>query len=166
MYLIKQMALAKNLESAFIAEEGIKMYVAEKPKSLISVCGFWGDAEAFCGDNFDLAMLPKDEVSRGVRLTYANSYEVKNVGDGFKKIDFFVDKYQPDSIEGYILFAEKVISDISTNGEVIGGRYGNEIVVVLRESQELKFTEPECFGGEVKTAKVVDGQLILTTVKK
>lgn len=165
MYLIKQMALAKDLESAFVARDGIHMHVSEKNKKLLSVWGFWGDAECFWGDNFDLSILPKTEFVPGVRLTYANSYEVKNVGDGFKKIDFFADEYKPDEIEGYILFADKVIADISTNGEVIGGRYGNEIVVVLREGQELKFTEPEYYGGEVKTAKVVNGRLLLTTVK-
>lgn len=160
MYLIKQIALAKNLEDAFIAKEGICMGSAGNPKKLIS-WGFWGDAVASCGDNFDLSMLPKDGEGCTVRLTYANSYEVSNVGDGFKKIHFFVDKYQPDEIEGYILFAERVIADIWTSGEIIGGRYGNEIVVVLRKGQELEFTEPKYHGGKVKTAKVVDGQLLL-----
>ena len=167
MYLIKQMALSKNLERAFIAEEGIKAYVSKhKTRRPPSVWGFWGTAEVSLGDNFDLTMLPKNGPICEVCLTYTNSYNVKICDGGFRHFEFFVDKYQPDNIEGYILFAEKVLADISTNGERIGGRYPNETVIVLREGQELKFTESEYLGGEVKTAKVVDGQLILTTVKK
>ena len=158
MYLIKQIALVEEMERTFIAKEGIIMLVV--PQSKLSVWSFWGTAEALLGDNFDFDILPKEDDGRRVRLTYANSYEVKVCHDGDRDFVFFVDKYQPDEIEGYIVFVNSVGVDFSTNGEKIGGKHHGEIVVVLREGQELKITER--FSKVKKTAKVVNGQLLLT----
>lgn len=162
MFLIKKLVLAENSESVFAAKDGMRAYAMQDPIKLVLPWGFWGPTEVVCGDNFDLSVLPKTEMSHEVLLTYANSYEVIDIDDGNHEIQFFVDKYEPDNIEGYIIFVNKVLGTIRTNGQKIGGKYNNEIVVVLREGKYLQIAEHKLVGKELKTAEVAEGKLVLS----
>jgi len=165
MYLIKSITLTENSESVFVAKDGMNVYAMTDPIKLGFPWGFWGPTEVICNDDFDLSVLPKAQMKHEVYLTYANSYEVSDVGNGNREIKFFVGKYDPDNIEGYILFVDKVIGSIRTNGQKVGGKYNNEIVVVLREGRYLQIEEPKHECVEFKTAEVMNGELILTIHK-
>lgn len=165
MFLIKKIVLSENSESVLIAEDGIRTYAMENPIKLVLSWGFWGPTEVVCGDNFKLSVLPKSNMSHEVFLTYANSCEVEEIENGNRKIMFFVDEYQTENIEGYIVFIDKVLGTIRTNGQKIGGKYNNEMVVILREGKYLQIEEHQIFGKQLKTVEVIDGKLI-TNISK
>lgn len=165
MFLIKRIALVENSESVFIAKDGMGVYAMTEPIKLGFPWGFWGPTQVICNDDFDLSALPKAKMSHEVFLTYATSYEVADVGNGNREIKFFVGKYEPDNIEGYILFVDRVIGNIRTNGQKIGGRFNNEIVVVLREGRYMQIEEPKQEYNELKTAEVIDSELCLAINK-
>ena len=50
-----------------------------------------------------------------------------------------MDDYQPNNIEGYILFVENE-KNISTDGQIIFSNLPNQIVVILKNGQYLDFS--------------------------
>lgn len=160
MYLIKRMVLYENLQHVFKTRDGMRAYPLEDP---IRISLHWGRNEAVCSQNFDFSIFPKTEIKGEVLLTYVSSYEISEyITNGYRKVKFFVDKYEPDNIEGYILSVAEYEYSFKTNGEKLNAYHASNTLVVLREGEYIKFND----GKEIKIAEVINGELILAVKKK
>ena len=139
MYLIKKLSTQNG---ALVAENGIriiKMWDSDSNKSNFSIFnGFWGSTDIYISKLTDISKFQKVCHSLYL-LSYATKLISKNTDNNSKNFKFFVDDYQPNNIEGYILFIENE-KNISTDGQIIFSNSPNQIVVILKNGQYLDFS--------------------------
>ena len=112
---------------------GIKASFLEKEEKAIVEDEFWGETEIIFEDNSDFNYSQ----NKSTLIPYVNAYKVENLKDGFKKFSFIVNKVE--ELDGFIIFIKKAFTPIKTNGKKLFGRTPNEIVVVLKNRQYIKF---------------------------
>lgn len=150
MYLIKNIYL-NNFIHNVIVQNGIRAIKLNDNKKIQVTDNYWGSTEIKVGDCADFSNLPVID-RNNILLSYTNEYNICDIGDGNKNFIFNVNTYQPEKIEGYIIFIENE-TDIKTNGEKLFVRYPNKIVAVLKNSQYLEFSG--------KRIEVINGKLVL-----
>lgn len=142
MYLIKNIYLDKNT-NCVVVENGIR--TAKIKSGVITRLevfnSFWGKTEINLGEFADFLKMEELKENQFL-LSYTNEYEIENLPDGFKKIEFNVSMYEPKKVEGYIIFVENE-QKIQTNGKVLFGRYPKDVIVVLQEGQFIKLSQKE-----------------------
>ena len=148
MYLLKNITFSE-FQKGIIVENGIR--VSQIGDKIISRNDFWGITDINPGDFADYSKFEKLEDNLFL-IPYVNTYSCTNIGDGYKKLSFNISTYQPNKIEGYIVFIEHTLKDIETNGKKIGGRYPHEIVVVLTEGNYIEF--------DGKRVEVINNRLV------
>lgn len=139
MYLLKTLSTRND---TVVAQNGIKivnMWCSRPTALKFKVFNtFWGDTDIQVKYTTGIAKFTK--IAQNLYLlSYANHFEQTDLKDGFKQLDFFVGDYQPENVEGYILFIENE-KNIETNGEVIFNKHPHEIVVLLKDGQYLDFS--------------------------
>lgn len=155
MYLIKSIAV-DNMAETLKVNDGIK--IAKIGNDILTVKQFWGSTNVTINELADESKIVKKDKDIFYTLSYVTNFEnnnnfVEDIGDGFKKLNLLVSSYQPDNVEGYIIFIEKSLNEIQTNGETVFKRYPTEIVAILREGQSLKV--------DGKLIEVVNNKLML-----
>ena len=142
MYLIKNIYLDKNT-NCVVVENGIRTAKIKSGSStrLEVFNSFWGKTEINLGEFADFLKMEELEENQFL-LSYTNEYEIENLPDGFKKIEFNVSMYEPKKVEGYIIFVENE-QKIQTNGKVLFGRYPSKVVTILREGEFIKISGKE-----------------------
>ena len=150
MYLLKTMRFNQQTKNVEV-EDGIRVYLIEGFKYIISTDSFWGKINIHLGTYADYSKFPTYKEKEQL-LSYVSEYEVKECGDNYKEFYFNVSTYQPEMKDGYIIFI-KFANDIKTNGKKIFGRYTTEIVVVLKDGEYLEF--------DGRRVEVIDNQLVL-----
>ena len=153
MYLIKNIYLDKKT-NCVVVQDGIR--IAKIKSSSITRLevfnSFWGQTQINLGEAADFSKMEEVEKNQFL-LSYANEYEVENLPDGFKKIEFNVSMYEPKKVEGYIIFVENE-QKILTNGKVLFGRYPKEVVAILKEGEFVNISE--------KKILVINNKLVLS----
>lgn len=145
MYFIKEI-ITNRLNNTIEIVNGIKTYkIGDK---YVAGDDFWGKTELLVGTFADEKKFTK--YNDYLLIPYTNSYNVKDIDDGYKQLDFNISTLDLGNIEGYIVII-KYDSNIKTNGEVLFRRYPSEIMVVLREGEFLEVFD--------KVIKVVDNKL-------
>jgi len=134
MYLIKSFY---NSGNKITIEDGIR--VTRQSDELIVSDSYWGESDIQVGASADFSKLKSTDDRDGTLLTYVSEYIVQDLAHGLKKIWFYVDTYQPEKKEGYIIFINRAYESIRTNGQKIFGRYQYEIVALLKEGEYLEF---------------------------
>ena len=147
MYLIKQVGTTQK--GSVTIESGISAAITQ-PRKLTMIGNFWGEDDVRLGDYCDMEKLAGEE--HCLNVSYTSTYKAVDIGDGFKRLEFWISSYEPNNVEGYILFMNYE-RDIETNGEKLFGRWQTEIIVVLREGQYIEFSG--------KRLEVVNGGLFL-----
>ena len=141
MYLIKNIHFT---DSGFaVVDNGIE--ISKFKEELIATDEYWGKTNIIqlC-DYADCSKFGRSHDGKNDLLSYVsvfepdNKHHVKDIGDGFKEFYFYVSTYQPENLEGYIVFIKQSKAEIKTNGKKIFGRYPNEIVAVLKEGNYLE----------------------------
>lgn len=150
MYLIKNIYL-NHFINTVIVKDGIRAIKSDGNKEIRVTDNYWGTSEVKVGDFADFSKLHVID-RNDILLSYSSEYNVCDIGDNYKNIIFNVSTYQPEKIEGYIIFIENE-TDIKTNGEKLFGRYPHEIVAVLKDGQYLEFSG--------KRIEVISGKLVL-----
>ena len=147
MYLLKNLSLNHTTQSV-VVNPGVQF--VRITQSHIFLNEFWGSTDLQVGEFADFTRLPSIAENKFF-LSYANEFSVTKQPDGYINLFFNLSTYQPDNIEGYILFIGSE-SDIRTDGEKLFGRYPTEIVVLLKEGQFLEFSKQkvEVLGGKLK----------------
>ena len=139
MYLLKTLSTRND---AIIAQSGIKIVNMwhSRPTALKFQVfnNFWGDTDIHVKNSTSIDNFTKLAQSLYL-LSYVNRFEVTNIKNGFKQLDFYVGNYEPENVEGYIVFVENE-KNIETNGEVIFNKYSHEIVAILKKDQYLDFS--------------------------
>lgn len=154
MYLLKRI-FAADFGKAVGVENGIlAKWIGEK---IFVSNSYWGDAVVELEKYADCSKFEKTNDGNRFLLSYVSSFDssewyVANVGDGFKKITFHISTYQPEKIEGYIIFIQ-TFNNIKTSGEKIFGRYPNEVVALLKEGDYIEF--------EGRRIEVINSKLVL-----
>lgn len=134
MYLIRQLTtrnnqveVAKGLEMVDIGQKNFKFFDE-----------WWGTSFVNLGMFADLSKFEK--LGKNIYLlSYVSEYAVTELCGNFKNFFFSVNKYDPDNIEGFILFIRNS-QNIKTNGQKLFGRYPYEMVVLLKEGQFVEFS--------------------------
>lgn len=150
MYLIKNIYL-NNFIHTVIVKNGIRAVKSDSNKEILVTDNYWGSSEIKVENFADFSEFQIID-RNNILLSYTNEYSICDIGDGYKKIIFNVNTYQPEKIEGYIIFIENE-ADIKTNGKKLFGRYPNEIVAVLKDGEYLEFSG--------KRIEVINGKLVL-----
>lgn len=153
MYLIKQIQV-DNFEETVKSYNGVAYYIFNGVDTYFDFSSELFGVEL----KFNLSLqsdIENTKIKNKYLVTYANSYNVNPLKDGFKELVLTVGK-KDEKIEGYIISID-YLYDVETNAEIIGSRDGNRLVLVLREGKYLNFT----FSGNKKMIKVVDGKLLL-----
>ena len=150
MYLIKNIYFNQRTNDLKV-ENGIRIQIFGKVKTIVRKM-FWGTTEVCLDKCADFTKLPNINGLYHL-LSYANEYKVTDIGEGFKDFFFHVGIYEPDEIEGYIVFAGQASEEIKTDGEKIFGIYPNEIVVVLKNGNYLEING--------RRIEVINNQLML-----
>lgn len=151
MYLLKELSY-EPLLSKFRATNGLQVLMREN--SVTAWPGMWGETEINLGIFADISkfeQLQKNN-NRDYFMTYANEVAMEEDSvNKRKKLILNVSTYQPDKIEGYIVFIRRQ-NDIKTNGEKL---YSNLAcaIVILKEGQYVEF--------EGKRAEVINQKLYL-----
>lgn len=146
MYIVKEIIYDKR-EGIYEVNDGLRCY---------KIGDNYEEVDQFFGKSTVTESLyapRKDYVEEDdkVVIPYITSFDVRDLGDGYKQIDYFVGAR--DEMKGYIVKVQ--FSDsLSTDGKKIYGRYYNEIIVLLKEGNYLKIN------GEI--VKVVDGKFCVT----
>lgn len=122
-----------------IIENGIRSFKLDESDTVISAPGFWGETEIHIGDYSAEEHFEKGYMPNEMWVSYASEYFVKDLGDGFKKIVIHAATFNPDDVEGYIVFSGRNIKNVKTDGNKIFQRYLNEVVVELKEGQYLEY---------------------------
>ena len=137
MYLLKNVYLSPMTENVMV-ENGIRATLL-KNKELRTHNDFWGRTEIHLGEFADFSKFAEMERKRVYLIPYISEYEVKDIFDGFKDFYFSISTYQPDKVEGYIIFIKKA-RDIKTSGKKLFGRDTDEIVAILLYISSLRFS--------------------------
>lgn len=137
MYLLQTLSVDQERNKA-IVQFGIYAGVLERVNKAILKDEFWGQTEIILEDNSDFCFDPKKK-GEYTELSYVNSFKVEDLEDGFKKFHFTVGKRDDRKFEGYMTFIKSSSTDIETNGEKLFSRTPNEIVVILKDGQYVKF---------------------------
>lgn len=150
MYLLRMLGY-DHMKKCIIVEKGIKFGIVDN--KTVPAPGFWGETEIRLGHFANMSKLEKfDSSAKMYMLTYANEYMVENKDDNLKKLIFNVSTYQSDEIEGCIIFT-KNYRNVKTDGKILFRKYQNEVVVVLRDGQQLEYD-----GGKIE---YFNGKLVL-----
>lgn len=150
MYLIKNIYL-NNFIHTVIVKNGIRAVKSDNNKEILVTDNYWGSSEIKVENFADFSEFQIID-RNNILLSYTNEYSICDIGNGYKNIIFNVNTYQPEKIEGYIIFIENE-ADIKTNGKKLFGRYPNEIVAVLEDGEYLEFSG--------KRIEVINGRLVL-----
>lgn len=137
MYLLQTLSVDQKTNRALV-QFGIRAETLEKVQKAIAKDEFWGETEIILEDNSDFCFDPKQK-GKDALLKYVNSFNVEDLKDSFKKLHFTVGKRDDRKFEGYIIFIKSSSTNIETNGEKLFCRTSNEIVVVLKDEQYVKF---------------------------
>lgn len=151
MYLIKSIYFDSHTDCVKV-ENCIRILKSKDSKKTLVSHDYWGKTNLHIGQFANISQFTKPD-NKYLLLSYVSEYSVKDLRDGFKELSFHVSTYQPDKIEGYIIFIKSSIDTIKTNGKKLFGRYLSEIVAVLKDGEYLEFSG--------KKIKVVDNHLIL-----
>lgn len=149
MYLLKNISLNHTTKSV-VVDPGVQFVRVNH--SYIFLNEFWGSTDLLVGEFADFNRLPVIAENK-FYLSYVSEYFATKLPDSYTNICFSLSAYEPEKIDGYIVFINSE-NNISTNGEKLFGRYPTEIVVVLKEGQYLTFSEQK--------VEVQDGKLKLT----
>lgn len=104
------------------------------------VGSFWGKEEIRIGEECDLEKM-KGMIEHHLNVFYVNEYKTELLyKEHFKKIKFLINEYEPENIEGYIVFVSHE-EKIKTTGEILFQESPTEIVVVLKEGNYLEFVD-------------------------
>lgn len=153
MYLIKHIKV-DNLKEKVQSLDGIEYAIVDGIYNII----------LFPDDTFGLKLelnlsfnndIEKTNLKNIYRITYANSYCVQYMGDGFKELTLNI-KRREEKIDGYIVFIDYIYNP-KTDGEIICDRDCNRLALVLREGNYLKFS----FEEDERIIKSIDGKLLL-----
>ena len=136
MYLLQTLSVDQK-SNVPITTYGIQVGVLERVCKVFVKDEFWGKTEIVLEDNADFGYDPKKK-GEYVLLPYVNNYEVEELEDGFKKFNFNVGKHST-VVEGFIIFIKSSSMKIETNGEKLFDKTSNEIVVILRNNQYVRF---------------------------
>ncbi len=154
MFLLKNVTYEYRNDTLSI-QDGIDVSLqtsTKKTKKVIVHDPFWGKVKI----KFTIFSHLKKK-NNYYLLYYANKFTVKDVTDGYKKIQFYIGTYHPDKVEGCIVFIKNRVTDgklIETSGQKIFGRYPGEGVFVLRKGDFIN-----CFN---KTLRVQGEDLIIS----
>jgi hypothetical protein len=149
MYLIKDVGFTLNGKLCVCDGIRAKMF---KPSNRIFICNpFWGMADVEVEAHADFSQFPATDSEIEGLFTYANFINIKCLGAGYKELSFYVSTYQPEKVQGYIVFVP-ACWNIETNGQKIAGRTPAEGVFLLQEGQYLLL--------DGQKIEVTQGQLI------
>lgn len=150
MYLIKNIYFDSRTKNV-IVEDGIRVTHCKGINQLFVYNQYWGKTKVYLGEFADFSRFPIID-EEALLLPYINEYSVKNMADHFKELLFNVSTFQPENIEGYIVFVKHGL-EMKTDGEKLFGRYCDELVVVLRDNNYLEF--------DGKKIEVINNHLML-----
>ena len=148
MYLIRNIYVDHQKEKLQI-EKGIQVGLACSMAMVRNE--WWGSTDIRLGEKVDHSKITPISGLFDL-LSYANKYEVEDMGDGFKKIILDVNEYEENNIEGYIVFIRFSYDEIKTSGKKLFGRFFSEMVAVLKEGDFIEFDKKriEVSGGRLK----------------
>lgn len=153
MYIIKQIQV-NNFKETVKSYNGVDYYLFNGVDTVVDF-----QSELFGVDlKFNLSIysdVKKTETKNKYLVTYASSYNVNQLKDGFKELVLNVEK-KNEKIDGYIISID-YLYDVKTNAEIIGSNDGNRFILVLREGNYIQFD----LANEKKTIKMIDGKLLL-----
>ena len=149
VYLIKDVGLTLNRELCI--RDGIPAKLFRPSNRILVSNPFWGMADVEVEAHAELDQFPNMNDENDVLLSYANTVNVKCLGAGYKELCFYVSSYQPEKVQGYIVFVPACWK-IETNGQKLAGRAPNNGVFLLVEGQYIVI--------EGKKLEVSQGQLV------
>lgn len=115
MYLIKSIYF-NPLADCLKVENCIRIPKSTDSKKTLVSHDYWGKTNLHIGKFADISQFTKLD-NKYLLLSYVSEYDVKDIRDGFKEFSFHVSTYQPDKIEGYIIFIKSSFDNIKTNGK-------------------------------------------------
>lgn len=107
------------------------------PRNLEIIGSFWGKEEIKIGEACDLEKM-KGMIEHYLNVFYVNEYKVQALYK--KQIKFYINEYEPENIEGYIIFIRHE-ENIKTDGEILYQKWPTEIIVVLKEEDYIEFAD-------------------------
>lgn len=137
MYLIRQLS-THNGHLDITSGLEIVCLSANSSKRFHIFNSFWGTAQISIGKLADISHFEKIGYNFYL-LPYANNFAVSGANDFFKNISIHADRYEPENIEGYLLFIRNE-QKISTNGKKLYFGYPNKIIVLLKDGEFLEFS--------------------------
>lgn len=144
MYLIKEVEIG-GLERNIKVYDGLKTYNIND--QFIAINDFWGDTSIIIGEFCDTSKFIK--LGNAYFIPYANEYNMKDLYDGYKKMELNVSEMSND-VKGHIVIVKQA-ENIKTDGETLFRRYPTEIIVLLKEGQYLNLYD--------KKLKVIENKL-------
>lgn len=133
MYLIRQLTtrnnqveVVKGLEMVDIGQKNFKFFDE-----------WWGTSFVNLGMFADLSKFEK--LGKNIYLlSYVSEYSLTELCDNYKNLFFSVNKYDPDNIEGFILFIRNE-QYINTSGQKLFSST-HDMVIILKEGQFVEFS--------------------------
>ena len=150
MYLIKRIS---GQRGNIVARDGLRLSLLDKPNRMKIIYHWFGNTVFKIDEKVDVTKV----FNNNDWFWYISDYKFTDTNAGYKETFFSI--LEPDEIEGYILYfeRERIIPDlkelVETNGERLFWILPNEMAVVLKEGQYLKFAD--------KIIKVIDNRLFV-----
>ena len=141
MFLLRKILISET-GSEIILKSGIEVFATTQ--GLICADSFWGDTIINVDSKVDyLENFEKTNVRGGRRLEYVSAYYCFDALNSLKRFIFYVEDYDLNKLEGYILFIKRSVKheNIKTNGTLLFNLYPHEIVIELKNSQYIKIDE-------------------------
>ena len=134
MYLLKRIQV-NPFDRIITTTDGLTMVkLKDSNQSKVLHC-FWGEI------NFTITHDAPKNIRNGTTsyIFYANEYDYQQLEDGLINLHLTIGAFEPDNVEGYILFIRNE-KDIKTNGQKLFGRFPSEIVVVLKNGEYIELS--------------------------